>query len=100
MLTSAVMLVTVALTTLGATSEAAQKRRNLASYIWPQYVISVLILMTAIYGDRMHPVIFVLLLLLACTVQTLLAERETARPRLRKRLASEKERGNVRVSMW
>jgi low temperature requirement protein LtrA len=99
-LTSAVMLVTVALTTLGATSEAAQKRRNLASYIWPQYVISVLILMTAIYGDRMHPVIFVLLLLLACTVQTLLAERETARPRLRKRLASEKELGNVRVSTW
>jgi low temperature requirement protein LtrA len=73
----AVISVMIALSTLGATSDAAQMRRSLPAYLWPQYAIALATIILGICADRMHTLVVVLTLLTGCVLQTLLAQRET-----------------------
>jgi low temperature requirement protein LtrA len=76
-LSIAAISVMIALSTLGATSDAAQMRRSLPAYLWPQYAIALATIILGICADRMHTLVVVLTLLTGCVLQTLVAQRET-----------------------
>ena len=76
----AVATMMAALTTIGATSEAAQMRDSIADFLWPQYVLTVVVLLFGLYGSQILPVLLVLAFTLVCLTQMALAHRESSIP--------------------
>jgi len=76
-LASAIAAMMASLTTIGATSEAAQKRAGLANFLWPQYILATGVLLLGLYASHILPVLLVLTFTLICLVQMSLAQRES-----------------------
>jgi low temperature requirement protein LtrA len=76
-LCTAVAVLMLALMTIGATSEAVQKRRALTKHLWPQCVALALVVLLGVFADHVPPVALVTGLLLCCAAQAVLAQRET-----------------------
>lgn len=73
-LTSAVAMLMVALISMGATSDAAQKRGGLSNHLWPQYFITALVAGFGWLGPLMPRTAFVAVLLIAAGLQAMLAQ--------------------------
>jgi low temperature requirement protein LtrA len=77
----AVAMMMAAMVTIGATSEAAQKREGLANFLWPQYLLTAAVAILGTLSTHLLPVLLVLAFTLICLAQVMLAQRETFIPR-------------------
>jgi len=80
-LACAVALTMASRATIGATSEAAQRRDRLAVYLWPQYLLAAAVAILGTYSAHVLPVLLVLAFTLICLAQVMLAQREIFIPR-------------------
>jgi low temperature requirement protein LtrA len=87
-LTAAVAVLMVALISMGATSDAAQKRCGLGNYLWPQYLIAALVVGLGHFGPFVPRAAFAAVLLVAAVAQAVLTQREVFMPKLVSRKAS------------
>jgi len=77
-----------ALVTIGATSEAAQRREALANFLWPQYLLAATVAILGTYSGHLLPVLLVLAFTLICLTQVVLVQRETFIPQSSMRSAA------------
>jgi low temperature requirement protein LtrA len=81
-LTSAVAMLMIALISMSATSEAAQRRRSSGKSLFLQYFVAVLIAGFGWLGPPMPQAAFIAVLLISAGLQAMLTSREVAIPKV------------------
>jgi hypothetical protein len=81
-LCSAVALLMLALTTLGIPLDGGSGKQTALKYLWPHYLVGLLVLALLFFAYHLQPVTIAIFFLLLCLAQAALAQRKTVFSRL------------------